>query len=330
MSQPFSHLKLAGLSGNQQFEAWKLFMFQFNNYVLAMKHDQADDQRKVALLLHLLGPEVIPIFQSFNIKVESSKLPDIVKLFENFFSPKKNTSLERQKFLSRKQKPGESLDSFITDLKNLASVCELGDLSESLIKDLFILGLQDEYLYIKEQLLQKGDEVKKLEDLMNIAKTMEMSRNQGKSLEMETHDVMKVHKHYAQSRGYHSQNLSQGQSTNYSNQPKYNQSNYSKNNQQSISRCGNCGQYHRFKCPALHAKCNLCQRKGHYAKMCRSQRQVKMISEQVQDDESENVYFIGSVKSQAVDEAEVSKWKVLGVITIKLVKCALILEQRQM
>lgn len=36
--------------------------------------------------------------------------------------------MERQKFLGRMQKAGESHDTFLTDLKNFASICELDSL----------------------------------------------------------------------------------------------------------------------------------------------------------------------------------------------------------
>lgn len=326
-------LKLTGLSGHQQYEAWKLFKFQFENYVLATNSDkETNEARKTALLLHLMGPDVIPIFQSFDKKVEDSKLSDVITLFNNYFSPKKNTALERQKFLSRRQRPGESLDTYLTDLKNLASACELGTLQDSLVKDLFILGLRDEYSYIKEQLLQKGEELKKLEDLMNVAKTMEMARNPEKTLEshQEGYDVMKVshqsrHSHQSRSNQGYSQ-LNASKHFQSSNQFKYH-NNRPSNPQQSFNmstskQCGNCGQFHRYKCPAYNASCNLCHRRGHYAKMCRSCQQVKLVNQHQQAEEDnvcESEYFVGSVNRQEDNEDSAkSKWTVPGVINNKI------------
>lgn len=55
--------------------------------MLATKSDKEDEARKTAILLHRMGPEVIPVFQSFNKKVEDTKLADVITLFHNYFSP---------------------------------------------------------------------------------------------------------------------------------------------------------------------------------------------------------------------------------------------------
>lgn len=134
----------------------------------------------------MLGAELVPIFQSFNKDVSKLKYKELVDLFENYFAPKKNIALERNTFLSRRQKGDESLESFLTDLKNLALTCELGTLKDSLVRDLFILGLLEENTHIKERLLQEGGD-KSIDDIMDLARTIEMSRSEGKS-----HMVMKI------------------------------------------------------------------------------------------------------------------------------------------
>lgn len=85
--------------------------------------------------------------------------------------------------------PEESLEAFLTDLKNLAATCELKTLQESLTNDMFILGLKEENGYIKERLLQEGDG-KTLEDIMSLARTVEISRQENKV------EVMKVYHRY--------------------------------------------------------------------------------------------------------------------------------------
>lgn len=237
-----SPLKLGGLTGSQKYEVWKTFRFQFDNFLMATKHDADEEPRKVALLLHMLGVELVPIFQSFNKDVSKLKYKELVDLFENYFAPKKNIALERNTFLSRRQKGDESLESFLTDLKNLASTCELGTLKDSLVRDLFILGLLEENTHIKERLLQEGGD-KSIDDIMDLARTIEMSRSEGKS-----HMVMKI------------DNKSFKSSV-----PQY--SSYKKNQQTSQQHsysCSKCGYQHNrnAKCPAQHAVCNKCQRKG--------------------------------------------------------------------
>ncbi|XP_017301630.1 uncharacterized protein LOC108252999 isoform X2 [Diaphorina citri] len=105
----------------------------------------------------MLGVEVIHVYKSFGLDVAKINMQSVMDRFDGYFSPKKNTSLEKSKFLFQRQKVGESLESFFTRLKNAASTCELGALEESLVKDILILGLLNEYSYIKERLLEEGD-----------------------------------------------------------------------------------------------------------------------------------------------------------------------------
>lgn len=86
------------------------------------------------------------------------------------------------------------------------------------------------------------------------------------------------------------------------------------------NRCGNCGQFYRYKCPAFNASCNLCHRKVHYAKMW-SQHQVKLVNQhqQNQDYVCESEYFVGSVNIQEVNGVNPkSKWSVHGIINSQI------------
>ncbi|KAL1446524.1 hypothetical protein WDU94_012395 [Cyamophila willieti] len=271
LSSGIPPLKLSGITGAQQYEAWKVVKFQFENYILAANlHDAAED-RKVALLLHVLGVEVVPIFQTFNVDKNKDKLDDVVKKFEAYFAPKKNLALERNKLLSRKQQHGESLESYMTELKNLSNSCELGSVKDSLIKDLFILGLREENQLIRERLLQEGD--KTLEKVLDLARTMEMSyMSRNKVSESE---VMKIHRRPA-SGGFKPQSYVKSQAN---------------------VKCGRCGQTHRTTCPAANAVCHNCSIKGHYAVMCRNKSRQNKHIKVVHEQEVTNEFFIGAVNS---------------------------------
>ena len=52
----------------------------------------------------------------------------------------------RSKFLTYKQKEGQSFDEFMTKLKKLSSDCEFGELKNSLIKDIVVIGVTDDSL----------------------------------------------------------------------------------------------------------------------------------------------------------------------------------------
>ncbi|KAI5734317.1 hypothetical protein M8J77_005035 [Diaphorina citri] len=273
------NLKVKGMTGAQVYENWKVFQFQFRNFLLAFNHSEAKEEKKVALLLHLLGPEVVNIFQSFSVDLTKVKCDDLIQKFEDFFSPKKKLSLERHKFFTRHQKPQESIESYVTDLKNLASTCEFKNLTESLIKDIFIVGLEEDNQHIKERLLQENED-KTLADIIDIARTIEMSRtNQNMKVQ---NDVMKVQTRDASK-----------------------SKNVWKPGERTKKQCTRCGlQFHPVKvCPAAKAKCYKCAKIGHYGKMCFfKQRNVAMLAEEDKEDadytqllDQGSHYFIGSI-----------------------------------
>ena len=104
-------------------------------------------------LVYAMGEEVDDILRSFHLSTEDSKKYDSVKQgFENYFIKKRNVIYERTKFNLRVQRPDESVDSFITDLHNLAEFCEYGNLHDELIRDRIVVGLRDKKLSEKLQM----------------------------------------------------------------------------------------------------------------------------------------------------------------------------------
>ncbi|KAL4704823.1 hypothetical protein ACJJTC_001298 [Scirpophaga incertulas] len=119
--------------------AWKNWLTKFKIYLKAFNLDKESEDRRVALLLHFLGPECL------NISTHSTK-----------------------------QLPNENLDTYITDLKNIALQCNFGNLQDDLLKDIFSWNLNDGNKYIKEKILQEAPS--SLESAIKIAKALEMSR----------------------------------------------------------------------------------------------------------------------------------------------------------
>lgn len=122
-SQPIMHsmgfsvqpLKLEGnLMAN-----WKFWIQSFTIFLKACGYDKENDDRKVNLLLHLIGE----IYNSFNYSNEDNIVyNELVKKFEDYFVPKQNITVERHKFFTRIQGSSESLDDYITDLINKVTI----------------------------------------------------------------------------------------------------------------------------------------------------------------------------------------------------------------
>ena len=78
-------------------------------------------------------------FPAINIAIVT--LTDPLQNCKECFETPKNETLDRFKFLSRKQKEGESLKQFWNELNGLASKCNFGTITERLVKDVFIVNM---------------------------------------------------------------------------------------------------------------------------------------------------------------------------------------------
>ena len=73
--------------------------------------------------------------------------------FSLYFAPKRNLLLQRHQLLSRKQQSHESIETYMTALKDISKNCALEEETPtSKIRDVFILGIMDDKL--KTKLLQ--------------------------------------------------------------------------------------------------------------------------------------------------------------------------------
>ncbi|KAK9696464.1 hypothetical protein QE152_g31889 [Popillia japonica] len=101
---------------------WKKFKARFEIYIKATGiNNKGTEENRIACLLHCM---------------ESYK--EVVKAFEDYFVPKSNPSVERHKFNTRIQRPGENFDTFLGELKKLAANCEFAQMKDELIKDRII------------------------------------------------------------------------------------------------------------------------------------------------------------------------------------------------
>ncbi|KAG5886135.1 hypothetical protein JTB14_009234 [Gonioctena quinquepunctata] len=151
---------------------WKLWKQKFHFYLLATGKNQKANDVKIALLLNFLGNEGITIYNTFEYETDEDKnhLETILKKFDSYCNPIKNLVYEHYKFFKRDQILGETVDQFLTALRQLASTCEFKE-KDTLIRDRLVLGIRDKR--IQEKLLQHSD--LKLPDAINICRSMENS-----------------------------------------------------------------------------------------------------------------------------------------------------------
>ena len=178
-----------------------------------------------------------------------------------------NVIFERAKFNKRSQEVGESAENFITAVHMLAEHCKYGVLREELIRDRIVVGIRDAKLSEKMQLNPKLDlataivqvrqheEVKKQQVVLRSADSPEQI------------DAVSYNSKRQTYRKNSAQRVSRFQPQHASTSPK---------------QCGKCGKTptHAWtECPAKDAECRKCQKRGHFASVCRSAQNLESIEE---------------------------------------------------
>ena len=80
---------------------------------------------------------------------------DIVKCLKAQFNPKQGVAVHRYKFNSRVRQRGESVASFVAELRHLAIDCEFGDSLNEMLRDRLVCGVNDSR--IQRRLLSEAD-----------------------------------------------------------------------------------------------------------------------------------------------------------------------------
>ncbi|XP_075164707.1 uncharacterized protein LOC142237220 [Haematobia irritans] len=260
------------------------------------------------LLLHHLGPDCLEVFNSLDVDMDSVKYDDLMTRLDAYFIPKVNIVMERHKFFTRKQTNSESIEEYITSLKNLSLSCEFGALREDLVKDIFICGLLPNFANEKERLLREKGLT--LEKAIQITRSITIAKESASQLQYKENFVNALQK---SSKSYQNRpnntrinkplNVPSSSSPSSSSYSSSKPSSFRKTSpSQSQQQCSRCGQLHKYKCPAEKVNCHSCHNQGHYAKMCffkSSQQHERM--------RTKRIFLLVLTQTEVRDNVEESK-----------------------
>ena len=115
------------------------------------------------------------MYKSFTLEEgDEAKFDVILAKFDRHFVPKRNTIHERARFYQSNQKQGESVESFVRSLYELAEHCDFGTIRDQQIRDRIVIGISDKTVSQKLQL--KSDLT--LETAIQIARQSELVKFQ--------------------------------------------------------------------------------------------------------------------------------------------------------
>ena len=235
---------------------WKIWKELYENYTVVSRLDVETHRYQRSFLISTMGKEALQLYNRCN-PIQTDTAQDIISKLDELILGTLNETFERYKFNTRSQKPGESIDMYVGDLKILARTCGFctcTDLKDTLVRDRIILGVSD--LELRKVLLHERN--LSLEKCVDIAKAYESTSTHMKVLSKDiTQGINKL------STAKHQRKAPKDARKPHSQQPR--------SQQQMLKCCLFCAQSHvknREMCPAWGKICNKCNRKNHFSQCC--------------------------------------------------------------
>ena len=206
--------------------------------------DEDPANKKVVSVMYLsLGEAARKLFKDkyphstlWNLKVR-----ELMQLAADCFQVKRNRTLDRHRFFSRAQQPGESLQQFWHTLNGLAALCDFGEITNTLVLDMFILHMNNKK--VQEKLCTEPREP---EQALDFAIAFEEGVKRQRSYTLQTTETPK----------------------NVKSEPVY-----AIEKSQNSRECFRCGESnftpdHIKNCTAVNYRCKFCKIAGHLEKCC--------------------------------------------------------------
>ena len=249
-------------------QRWEKWVKSFQYFVIASNIN--NNERKRALLLHLIGPESQEIFDT--LPDTGNTFEEALTALEDYFKVKKNVPYERSVFGNAKQDSTESIEQFVTRLRKLSMNCEYGNKQSEHIRDQVIRGCKSSRFRTK--LLEKKDLT--LDDVLEIGKTREAAAHQSKQMDAANNNAsategsvneLKKKPFRHRNRKFHTpaNNNNKGQRDN---QFRSGPSQPTQPRKLSCGRCGATGHKSHECRQSKNATCDKCKKTGHFTKMC--------------------------------------------------------------
>lgn len=234
---------------------WKKFKQQFQIFLTAAGFERLSESRKAAILLNCIGADAQELYFNILSKDEDSqKYEEVLKAFDDYFTPKQNEVINAFIFNNRKQEEGESFDNFYTQIKKLVKNCAYNDMEDRMLRDRIVMGISDKNL--QQKLLEVNDLT--LDKAVNRCRAAELSKEHMKNIQKQAELTLSVDKI----------NKEQGQS------PNDKGAKYNKQFNKNFYHCLKCSREHGPRqCPAYGKKCNKCFKLNHFASGCKNRVQ---------------------------------------------------------
>ena len=261
-------------------EEWSEYAERLVHYFTA--NDIKGEDKRRAILLNAVGPATYRLIKTLASpkKVTELAFEEIVKRTTAHFNPKPSPIVKRYEFNTRCQGEGESIATYVAELRKIAEHCEYKDVLSDMLRDRLVCGIRDRTT--QRQLLRET--ALTFDKALQMALAAEAADKDSRRLTGATHGHDKdlkeecdppasVHR-VGQRRPQYSGSKKQGSPRPVQEKPE-------------CFRCG--GKHHPSSCPCKEYVCHFCKKKGHLAKVCRKKTRSKAGQTNTVSDECQTV-----------------------------------------
>lgn len=125
-------------------ETWISYVERIQQYFVV--NDIKTDDKQRAVLLSFCGPSTYQLIRSVvsPAKPTEKKFDKIVQLMNEDYFPRPSVTMQHFLFDSRSRKRGESVATFVADLRRLSEHCDFGESLGEMLRDRLICGINDD------------------------------------------------------------------------------------------------------------------------------------------------------------------------------------------
>ena len=172
-------------------EDWILYSERVDHYLEV--NEVAPDSKKLSVFLSTCGPATYTLIGNLVLPASPSSktYKEIIAIISNHYKPTPSVMAERLtcKFNRRIHHSGESVSTFVSELRQLSRYCDFGDRLSDMLRDRLVCGINDDRIQRRllsepELMFQKAFDLaqamvadKGTHDLQNISQSLQSDVN---------------------------------------------------------------------------------------------------------------------------------------------------------
>ena len=243
---------------------WKSYAARLDQYIVA---NSVTDDKQVATLLTVVGSDTYRLLENlvYPAAPKEKTYAELKRTLQGHLSPQPLVIAQRYRFHKRNQKDGESVASFLAELRSLARECEFGAALDEALRDKFVCGLRDEAIVKK---LLTIDNLK-LDSAFKQAKAFESATQEASLFGQSSLPVGSSSARVNQSESVHKLRARQARTGRSGSQMR--DAAGARDTGTASSECSRCGRpdHKGSECPYRNIVCRYCSKRGHLRRQCR-------------------------------------------------------------